>query len=125
VQAWTDAEAPAARLVHQEAAALAADIDTSVAALELATNPDRWLVYRSFLLLRYSVIQAATAVTSPSANVRLYTLESDEPLLALCAREFGARNAQTMAGQVQQLNDLRTPGLIRAGTQLRLPVVSP
>jgi len=121
VTSWSEADDPDARAIGLEAASLAAAIDETVANLELASDLDRWESYRALIKLRYSVVQAAAAVTSETARITELTLAVAEPLRSLCARLFGARNAEEKARQVQKLNGLRTPGMIPAGTTLKLP----
>jgi hypothetical protein len=64
VTAWTQADSPSARAVYLEAASLAQRIDEEMDAFELATDLDRWELYRSYIMLRYQVSRAAMAVTS-------------------------------------------------------------
>jgi hypothetical protein len=121
--AWAELEDPDARAIALEASSLAAEIDETVADLELATDLERWELWKTFLTLRYSVVRAAEATTSETARVSEYTVVVAEPLRALCARLFGAREAEERARQVAKLNGLRTPGLVPAGTALKLPAV--
>jgi hypothetical protein len=123
VTAWAEADDPDARAIGLEAASLAAEIDEVVADLELAADLTRWEAYRSLVNLRYSVVRAAEAVTSETSRVTTYTLQVAEPLRPLCARLYGARDAEERARQVQKLNGLRTPGLIAAGTSIKLPAL--
>lgn len=121
VTAWTSAESPVARAINVEAAALASQLDDLITAEQLATDLDRWEAYRSIVNLRAQVARAAAAVTSDTSTVRQYTVAVAEPLRALVARIFGARDAEQRIEQVQRLNGIRTPGLVAAGTVLSLP----
>lgn len=123
VTAWAEATDPDARAIAMEAASLAAEIDEGVAALGLATDLTRWEAYRAMINLRYAVVRAAAATTSETSQVVRYTLQAAEPLRSLCARLFGARAAEERARQVAKLNGLRTPGLVPAGTELKLPAL--
>ncbi len=123
VQAWAELEDPDARAIALEAASLAAEIDEAVADLELATSLERWEAYRSLINLRYSVVRAAESVTSESAQVTELVLTAAEPLRSICARVYGARDADERARQVAKLNGLRTPGLVPVGTRLKLPAL--
>lgn len=121
VQAWADAEQPDARVISVQAAGLASQLDDLITAYELATDLDRWAAYRSVIGLRAQVVRAAAAVTADTAVVRRYTVAVAEPLRAIVARLFGARDAETRTLQVQRLNGLRSPGMVPAGTELQLP----
>ena len=123
VTAWAEADDPDARTIGLECASLAAQIDETIADLELATDLTRWESYRSLINLRYSIVRAAEAVTSETSRVTEYTLAVAEPLRSLCARLYGAQDAEDRARQVQKLNGIRTPGLVRAGTTLKLPAL--
>lgn len=123
VQAWAELEDPDARAIALEAASIAGEIDDAVETLALATDLTRWAAYRQMINLRYSVVQAASATTSETARVTEITLAAAEPLRALCARLYGASEAEERARQVQKLNGLRTPGLVPAGTSLKLPAL--
>lgn len=123
VSEWQDAEIPDARVIAVEAAALAADIDDAIEASQLLTDLSRWTAYRRMVELRYAVTRSATAVTSEVTRLTELTLEVAEPLLSLCARVYGARDAEERAGQVRKLNGLRTPGMVPAGTTIKMPVV--
>lgn len=124
VTAWAELEDPDARAIALEAASLAAEIDDAIEALELATSLERWEAYRAFVNLRYSVVRAAAAVTSETAQITEITLTAAEPLRSICARLFGARDAEERTRQVSKLNGLRTPGLVPVGTVLKLPAVT-
>jgi hypothetical protein len=123
VTAWAELEDPDARAIALEAASLAAEIDETIEDLELATSLERWEAYRALINLRYSVVRAASAVTSESAQVTEIVLIAAEPLRSICARIFGARDAEERARQVAKLNGLRTPGLVPVGTTLKLPAL--
>jgi hypothetical protein len=124
VTAWAELEDPDARAIGLEVASIAGSIDAEVQRLELAADLRRWPAYRSFMLLRYSVVRAAGAVTSETQRVTTVTLEVAEPLLSLCARVYPVREAQERARQVAKINGLRTPGLVPAGTTIKLPAVA-
>jgi hypothetical protein len=124
VTAWAELEDPDARAIALACASTAAEIDEAIETLELASSLERWELYRSLVNLRYSVVRAAAAVTSETAQVTEITLTAAEPLRSICARIFGAREAEERARQVAKLNGLRTPGLVPVGTVLKLPAVS-
>ncbi len=120
VTAWAAQAEPNARAIALEAAAVTAQIDALLATL---TQPRQWGAYRALIVMRYALARAASAVTSETSRISSFTLLVAEPMLSLCARLYGARDAQDRARQVAKLNGLRTPGLVPAGTTLRLPAV--
>lgn len=124
VTAWSEAEDPDARTIALQAAGLAGQIDAEVERLQLLTEIGAWQSYRSMVILRDSVARAAAAATSETAQVMRLTLSVAEPLRSLCARLYGASEAEDRARQVMRLNGLRTPGMVPAGTVLSLPTVS-
>jgi hypothetical protein len=124
VTAWTQAETPSARAVYLEAASLAQRIDEEMDEFELATDLDRWELYRSYITLRYQVSRAAMAVTSEAERVFDLVVREPIPARLLCAQVYGAAAAEERARQVVELNRLRTPGRIPPGTTLKMPAVS-
>lgn len=123
VTAWSEAEEPDPRAIAIAAASVVAAIDAEVERLQLLADLTRWPAYRALIRLRYSVRLAASAVTSETAQVLRFVVQTAEPLRAMCARLFGASEAEERARQVMKLNGLRTPGMIPAGTALVLPAV--
>lgn len=119
---WADAEQPDARVISVQAAGLVAQLDDLIPGL--AASLDGWAAYRSIIALRARVVQAAAAVTADTAVVRRYAVAVAEPLRAIVARLFGARDAETRILQVQRLNGLRSPGMVPAGTVLQLPTTA-
>jgi hypothetical protein len=120
---WTQAESPSARAVYLEAASLAQRIDEEMTAFELASDLDRWELYRSYIMLRYQVSRAAMAVTSEAERVFDLLVREPMPARLLCAQVYGAAAAEERARQVVELNRLRTPGRIPPGTTLKMPAV--
>lgn len=120
VTGWADQVEPNARAIALEAGRMCRAIDETLAGL---TSLDHWPAYRALVALRYSVARAAEAVTSETSKVTSVVLDAAEPLLSICARYYPPREAQDRARQVAKLNALRTPGLVPAGTTLRLPAV--
>jgi hypothetical protein len=121
VSAWTQAETPDTRAVYLQAASLSQLINEEVNRLEMVTDLARWPIYREFIALNYQARRAAEAVTSETSDVFSILVEATQPLRLLCARIYGAALAEDKARQVTQLNGLRTPGLVPAGTRLVAP----
>jgi prophage DNA circulation protein len=121
VTAWTQAETPDTRAVHLEAASLAQRIGEETTRLELIADLERWPIYRAFVQLNFEMRRAADAVTSETDDVFEILVDAAQPLRLLCARLYGAAFAEDKARQIVQLNGIRTPGLVPAGTRLTAP----
>jgi hypothetical protein len=122
VEGWTTLGEADTRAVYLQAASISSQIEQTIATLELATSLDRWPAYRNMVLLRATVLDAAEAAASESARVFDYLVSVPTPLRVICARVYGATEAEDRARQVRQLNDLRSPGLVPAGVTLKMPV---
>jgi hypothetical protein len=123
-EAWAAADEPDARAISLETASYAAKVDDAIESLQLATDLRRWTAYRAMVSLRYNVTRAAAAVTSETRRITSLLVPVATPLVVLCSKVYGARDARDRADQVAKLNGLRTPGLVPAGTTLQLPAVS-
>jgi prophage DNA circulation protein len=123
VTAWAQADDPDTRAVYLEVSSLSSRIATEVERLELASDLSRWELYRQFTMLQYQVQRAAEAVASEAERVFDLTLRASVPLRVLCARVYGAAEAEDRQRQVLRLNPLRSPGLVPSGTTLKMPAV--
>ena len=63
----------------------------------------------------------AADTVSDGADLSLHEVSSDVPLISLCARLYNGSVAKQRADEVARINGIRDPGLIRAGTVLRIP----
>ena len=124
ITAWSESSDLDSQGVFLGVASLAQEIDEAIEAHELATDLDRWEAYRQMIRLRYSVVRAAQAFTADSANVFDFYLDRAEPVIAICARIYGASEAEDRAAVVVKNNRIRTPGLVPAGTTLKMPARS-
>jgi hypothetical protein len=120
--AWQD-DGTTVRQVQVDVAQLVEAIRAEVARLDLAGTLRRWRAHRAMTLLAESVVGAGRAATAAD-TARLMTVRITRPtaLPALLAGIYGARDVPERARQARSLNDIRTPGWIEAGTDLRLPL---
>lgn len=102
---------------------LTGQISDAIDALDLATDIDRWPVYQAFMGLAFQVARAGETLTADSANVFNLLVQVARPVLAICAEVYGPELAPERADEVQSLNRLRTPGLVPAGTTLKMPAI--
>lgn len=117
----TEPELLDSQTVFSAYATLLSNINTAVEVLELTTDLSRWSAYRAFIGLAFELKRAAQAVTSDAANLITVFVPTPIPMLALCARIYGAALAQDRADACTKLNRVRTPGRIPAGTTLKMP----
>ncbi|MDQ3295070.1 MAG: DNA circularization N-terminal domain-containing protein [Myxococcota bacterium] len=121
VTAWSEATDLDSNEVFLALASLTSQIDEAIDILDLATDLSRWQAYEQMILLRYSLVRAASAFTADSATFVDVYVDQPRPLLAICAELFGAADAQDRADEAARSNRLRTPGLVPRGTTLKLP----
>lgn len=120
VTAWSQAEDLDAQKVFVEVATLTGQIDDAINALNLATNIENWEAYKAMILLRYQLGRAAEAATSDAEHVFDLVVAVGRPLIAICSETYGASLATDRADSIAKLNRLRTPGLVPAGTTLKM-----
>lgn len=118
---WVEDDADS-RTVYLELATEVAAIDALIAELELSSDYGRWQAYMEMIALRTALLDAADAQTSTAARVAVVVTEVAMPLIAICAREYGASQAAERAEEVARRNDLRDQLLVPAGTRLEMPI---
>ncbi|MDQ3153627.1 MAG: DNA circularization N-terminal domain-containing protein [Actinomycetota bacterium] len=123
--AWTEAEEPDSRSVYLEVATACGTIDNEIARLELLADLDRWPLFKLFVELRDKVSAAGQAVAASTDRVFDLVVRVAAPLRVICARLYGASNADTRTEQIRRLNNLRTVFMVPAGTTLKAPVPPP
>jgi prophage DNA circulation protein len=121
VKAWTQADTPDSRAVYLQAASLSNQINDEINRLELIADLDKWPVYREFINLNFQIRRAAEAATTEADDVFEVAVAAAIPLRLLCAQLYGALEAEDKSRQATQINRLRTPGLVPAGTILKMP----
>lgn len=121
VTSWAEAENLDSQQVFLGVASVTDQIDAAISELGAKSDLSLWPVYRELILLRYEVTRAAAAFTVAESSVFELYIESPRPLLAICAEVYGGADARAKRDQVQRANRLRTPGLVPAGTTLKMP----
>lgn len=105
-----------------DVARMVAEIDSMTEELELLTDITRWQAFRDVALLRHEITRAGEAFTAASrATFDVLVGAVARPLLAICAEVYGAASARARAEEVRRSNRIRTPGLVPAGTVLKMP----
>lgn len=123
VESWEEIDLDEnSRQVFVEATSQIEKIDAEISRLTLATDIKRWPLYVRFVNLRDKVLSAAEAAAAPVAQVFDYVVQAQTPLRVICARTYGADQAEAKAREVRQVNNLRDPALVPAGTVLKMPV---
>ena len=110
-----------ARQVLVDVGDISEQIGRTINDLELSSNLAYWPAYRALLLLGDTFVSAGRAATADVA--RLMTVRIGRPiaLSALLAGIYGGWDVPQRRVQALALNDIRTPGWIPTGTELRLP----
>lgn len=120
VQEWNDAEDLDSQEVFLGVASLTEQISDAIDALDLATDITRWSAYKAMIALRYQVMLAGEALTSAEDRLIDITIDRPLPLLAVCAELYGGALAPDVSAKIAKINRIRTPGLIPAGTRLKM-----
>lgn len=123
VEAWTESLDLDSQDVFLTVANLTGQISDAIAALDLATDINRWPAYQAMIGLSFQVQSAAAAVTADSARVFTLVVARDLPLRAICAEVYPIEVIEDAATKVVQINRIRNPGFVRAGTKLKMPAV--
>jgi hypothetical protein len=119
-EAWSDPDT-SARQVLVDVAQVTELVGTEIERLGLANHLALWQAHRSMLLLSDSVVAAGRAATADVARIMTVRVGRPVALRALLATIYGAREVDDRYLQARSLNDIRTPGWIETGTELRLP----
>lgn len=120
VDGW-DAGTTTVREVNAQMAAITQTVDDAIDEYELATDPSKYYLYRSYQRLHYSARRAAELFKESQPQIYSVTLTADKPLRVLVAENYGALDLEARYSQIVNLNDLDDPTLIKAGTTLRVP----
>ncbi len=119
-EGWSDSEGVSSAQVASELAAQIFEIDQAIEELELATL-ENWETFRSAMILRARLLDAANAVTTPAPRYYKLLVEADTSLAAICTQEYGAAEGARQRPTVAEVNNLRRPYVIR-GTTLLMPI---
>jgi hypothetical protein len=120
---WVSATTVSPRDVLVQTGAFSTQLSAQSAQLE--DDIEQWQAFKSTLLLADSVRVAAESATSDTASTFIVRLGAAVPLRSFLASEYGADEADLRYEQVMALNDIATPALIEAGSELQLPSQSP
>jgi hypothetical protein len=124
IATWRDAgDELDSQQVFLEVVEATAAVDAFAAELELAQDITRWQAYRDVMLLRYEIVRAGEAFTAAARSTFDVFVDAPRPVLAICAEIYGAAAARGRAIEIAKNNRLRTPGLVPAGTTLKMPAV--
>ena len=117
---WSSSDGLSAREVQATLDATLARIDDRLNALK-PSNSAEWQLFKSMLRVRYQLQQSAAAVLAEGESVTEFLVETGTPLIAIAVRLFGGADARQRAEDLRRLNNLRTPGMVPAGTRLKVP----
>ena len=109
------------RTVLSDVAQLSSQIGDEIERLQLATDMTKWQAYKAFIMLSDAVLNSARAITSEVAQIFTMRIARPISLNVLLSRIYGGADVETRREQVLSLNDIRTPGWLPIGAELRLP----
>lgn len=123
-ESWTSSDVVSARQVLVDTAALSDRLSTLIEDEGLEDDLELWELYRASIMMGDAIRSAAIAATSEVPSVFVLRVRSSVSLLPLAANIYGGSEAEDRARQIADLNDIRTPGWIPAGTDLLMPAKS-
>jgi hypothetical protein len=106
------------REINLELNRVANAIDDEIDRLELLTDIDRQPALEGFLRLRNALARAAEKVIASGPTLIRYEVRAAMPLLAVVQEIYGGADGELRAQQLLDLNDIRDPTRIDAGTVL-------
>ncbi len=118
MDSWDDIDITS-RQVNLELASFSAELGDEATDLELAMDVDRWPLTRALVQLHALVRQVAASKVEIQRRLIELTLEVPQPARIVAAELYGAQDAEARTTELVELNDLRNPGLIPAGTVLK------
>lgn len=116
--AWDDN--PASRDVLVTVERLTSTISDEIEAGALDADLALWSALKAYVLLGDAIRTGAVAVSGSSASTITMLLAETTSLRPLLAAVYGASEADARYAEALDLNDLRAPGRIPAGTTLTL-----
>ncbi|MFH0901898.1 MAG: DNA circularization N-terminal domain-containing protein [Pseudomonadota bacterium] len=119
VEGWADNAALTVRDVEMELTALSNRISTATDSLDAFSDPKRWPLVQSIQKLHYSCRRASETFRDRSYQTCEIPVTTPLPLLVIASKTYGADEASARYEQLLELNDIRNPSRIEAGTVLR------
>lgn len=87
---------------------------------KLAADVALWPVMKAYVLLGEATRAATDRSMGDAGSFMSVRVDVETSLRRLCAEIYGGDEANVRYDEARELNDIRTPGSIPAGTQLRL-----
>lgn len=87
---------------------------------QLEADVALWPLMKAYVMLGESLRAAADVALGDRGNFMTVRIDSPTSLRRLMADIYGAREANDRHDEAIELNDIRTPGRLETGTQLRL-----
>jgi prophage DNA circulation protein len=110
------------REVNLALASFGSAVNDAMDELELVTSLARFPIWRSMQRLLYTVRLAAEAFRQDQPQLTIILVLRGQPLRALVAEHYGARDAERRYQELIRLNDIDDPSYIQEGTRLHAPV---
>lgn len=118
VEEWA-AEDSDLRSVQTRLSSLTSTINAKLDSLK-PTTWESWKLYRELLRTRAQLQSAGEAVVAEYSVLIDAETTTAEPLIAFARRLFGGAQARERAEEIKRLNGIKTPGMIPAGTKLKV-----
>jgi len=115
---WESATSIDPRLINLQLAEVANAISADVATLELASSVRNYPVYLAMTDLHNNMRELAEVIIASQPTLTTYIVPASSPLLAISQELYGGDLALTRMGNLLELNVIRDPGFIHAGTIL-------
>lgn len=122
VAAWSESDTAPTRQVIADVAALSDELGTMIATMGLEDDFDLWETFKATILLGQSLRAAALAALSEGPKLTSILVSEPVSTLRLAVRLYGGEEAEANVRQILDLNDIRTPAWIPAGSVLTVPV---
>lgn len=122
ITSWEEDDSITERDVRFGAATLAGKINSETDRLELALHVERYPLVTAFARLHWAVRRASEAFIQRTPRLMDITVRAPTPLLVIAARTYGADQADARYQQLLELNDVRKPNRVPAGTVLKAQV---
>jgi hypothetical protein len=124
VSSWASTPDLSTRQVLIDAARLSAGVSSMIEVGGFENDLQLFDAFKAAIMLGQAIRSAALAATSETKSVFVMRVTTTTALLPLAARIYGGAEAQDRTRQIEQLNDIPTPGWLDVGDYL-MPTRTP
>lgn len=120
--AWAAEDIVPTRQVIVDVAGLSHELESLIVDNGLEDDLALFDAYKAAIMMGESIRRAGLAALADTPKLTQVLIREPMSLLAFCVRTYGGLEAQDRMRQISALNDLRTPGWLRAGLVVVIPV---